>query len=305
MLSLAWPDPSAVLDLRLGALLTLFGIASYFDWRIREVRDELWLAGGLLGGVLLILSSGTTSLPLFGLYVLVVVFTVQHFIPWDARLDKHPQAVVALEGGLYFVVVLAATLAYLYLKPAPPAEFYAVVVAVVLSRVLFETGLLYGGADAKAMMTAGLLLPLAAAPLLVTLPPNLQYPLLQDIPFAFTMLVNGAVVTLAVPIVILAYNLSHGERRLPRAFHMYEIPTRELPHRFVWLKDPAPSERSREETTAEDEELRRKQAHELLSKGIDRVWVTPQLPFLIALALGALIGVLFGDLLLWFIASVP
>ncbi len=297
--------PGASVEIaRLLVLLLVFGAASYFDWKVREVRDELWIAGGLLGGAFLFLSSLGASLPLLGLYALVTVFVVQHFLPWDARLEGHDLVVILLELALYLAVIVATALAYLYLSPTPPADLAAVVVSVVLARALFETGLLYGGADAKALMTAGVLLPLAPAPLLVALPPTLQYPILQEIPFAFTMLVDGAVLTLGIPLVILAYNISRGEHRIPRAFHIFEIPTEELPHRFVWLKDPAPSERPREETTEEDEELRRTQAKELLAKGIDHVWVTPQLPFLIALAGGGLIAVLFGDLLLWLITSV-
>lgn len=286
-------------------LAAVLGVASYYDWRIREVRDELWMAGGLLGGVLLFLSLAPNSLPQAGLVALVVIFVLQHFFPWDARLEAHPDLILVAEGTLYLVVGLAVVVDYLYGIPGPAPELVSVVVATVLARVLFESGLLYGGADAKAMMTVGLLLPLASSPLLVTLPPNLQYPLIQDIPFAFTALVDGALLTLLVPVAVLGYNLSRGEHELPRALHMYEIPTEELPKRFVWLKDPAPEERPKEDTTAEDEELRKRQAKELLEKGIDRVWVTPQLPFLIAMAAGALIGVLFGDLLLWFVASLP
>ncbi|MDE1822320.1 MAG: prepilin peptidase [Euryarchaeota archaeon] len=302
---MSFPSLPWVLGGRLLGLLVVLGIASYYDWKIREVRDELWLVGGLVGGGLLIASSGTTNLALLGLYVLTTIFVLQHFVAWDARLESRPHLVLALEGGIYALVLGAAAVAFFDLQPAPPAEFYAVIVGVVLARILFETGLLYGGADAKAMMAASLLLPLGPMPLLATLPPSLQVPILQDIPFAFTMLVDGAVVTLAIPLVILGYNLSRGDARLPRALHLYRIPTKELPHRFVWLRDPPPPQHPREETTAEDEELRRQQAKELLEKGIDEVWVTPQLPFLIALAAGALIGVLFGDLLLWLISSFP
>lgn len=42
----------------------------------------------------------------------------------------------------------------------------------------------------------------------------------------------------------------------------------------------------------------------LKAMGVERVWVTPQLPFLISLALGAALGVLVGDVLVWFLTAI-
>jgi prepilin signal peptidase PulO-like enzyme (type II secretory pathway) len=296
-------DPSTLLDLRIGGLLVVFGLASYYDWKSREVRDELWLLGGLVGGALLFLGVDLSDPVWDALYVLLIIFVIQHFIPWDARLQQEPVLVTVIEGTLYAAVIILAAASYFWLQPPPPIEFYVVIVAVLIARALFESGLLYGGADAKALMAAAILVPLTPSPLAITLPVSLQSPVLGYIPFAFTMLVDGAVLTLVAPLVVLAYNLSKGERQIPRIFHMYRIPTAELPRRFVWLKDPPPPPHPREETTAEDEEIRTRQARELLEKGITEVWVTPQVPFLISLAGGAVLGVLVGDVLLWLIAT--
>lgn len=298
-------DPTLLLDLRVILLLSVFGVASYFDWKVREVRDELWLVGGVLGGVLLLLESLPWSLTVLELDALLLLFVIQHFIPWDARMERWPLAVPVLEGSLYVGMILAAIWAYLYADPQPPVGFFAGVAAVVIARALFESGVLYGGADAKALMVAGIMLPVIPQPWFPNLPATLQNPWLAEIPFAFTMLVDGALISLAVPLAIVAYNLSKGEHRFPHMFHMYVIPTEELPRRYVWLKDPAPEPHPREETTEEDNELRAGQARELLEKGVKEVWVTPQIPFLIPLALGAIVGLFFGDVLLWLIASLP
>jgi archaeal preflagellin peptidase FlaK len=298
-------DPTLVLDLRVVALLAVFAAASYFDWVVREVSDLLWIVGGIVGAALLLAGSTTTSPAVLLLYGLLSVFVLQHFVPWDAKLGEHEWAVLGVEAAFYVAMIALAGWAYLNLSPGPSVAFYAALFSVLLARALFESGLLYGGADAKALMVIGILLPVGPIPYLVSLPPALQSSIIADIPFAFTALVDGALLTLVAPLGILAYNLARGEHRLPRSLYLYEIPTKELPHRFVWLKEPKPAPHPKEETTAEDEELREAQAKDLLAKGVDRVWVTPQLPFLIPLAAGAVLGILVGNVLLWFLSLLP
>lgn len=299
------PDATLLLWIRIVVLLVIFGVASYFDWVIREVSDLLWLLGGSVGFFLFFLGPGTADPVVDVLYLLLGLFVLQHFVPWDERLGDRPWLVLGLEVSLYTLVVLAAIWSYFYVGPGDLVPFYAAIVAVVLARLLFETGVLYGGADAKALMTAGILLPIGPVPYLLAQPASLQSPFFTDIPFAFTMLVDGALLTLGGPLAILAYNMLRGEYQLPRSFHMYKIPTEELPKRFVWLKDPPPEPHPKEETTAEDIEIREGQAKALLAKGVKTVWVTPQLPFLIPLAIGAIGGILFGNVLLWLISQVP
>jgi prepilin signal peptidase PulO-like enzyme (type II secretory pathway) len=289
----------AILTAQVLVLLGGFGVASYLDLKEREVKDELWLALAVLGGLLLLLETNLSDLPVVGLEVLAIFFVIQHFLPWDRALEDRPALILGLEATLYGVVLILTLYAALVLRPAPPAAYFALVAAVILARLLFESGLLYGGADAKALMATGVVLPIGPLPWAVALPATFTGSLLVDLPYALTILVDGAVLTLVVPLLLLAYNLSKGERDLARALLTYEIPTEELPKRFVWLKEPAPEEHPREETTAEDIALREQQARDLLAKGVTTVRVTPQLPFLVALAGGAVLGLLVGNLLFW------
>lgn len=304
-------DPTLLLGVRVVTLLGIFAVASYFDWVNREVSDFLWLLGGGVGVVLFFLGPGTGNAVVDGLYVLLGVFVLQHFVPWDDRLSDHPWAVLTFEVSLYIFVILVGVWSYFAVGPTYLVPFYAAIIAVVLCRLLFEAGVLYGGADAKALMMVGVLLPVGpVVPLLFQAgwfvePASLQSSFFTDIPFAFTMLVDGALLTLFGPIAILGYNLSQGEHRLPRSLHMYPIPTEELPKRFVWLKDPPPASHPKEETTAEDIAVREGQARDLLAKGVRTVWVTPQLPFLIPLAIGAVGGLLVGNVLLWLLSLIP
>jgi preflagellin peptidase FlaK len=168
----------------------------------------------------------------------------------------------------------------------------------VFARVLFEAGVLYGGADAKALMIAGLLVPLFPMPFLVADSSPLALP--AFVPFPIDLLMNAALLSIAVPIAVAVRNLVRGDFRFGRGFTGFYLPVRELPDRFVWVRDPSvPSLAEREEaveTSEQDQELRREIARELSDRGLSRVWVTPQLPFLVLMGLGAVTALLAGNL---------
>jgi hypothetical protein len=72
-----------------------------------------------------------------------------------------------------------------------------------------------------------------------------------------------------------------------------------LSQSFVWLKDPLTNPDGEDpETTEEDAALRARQQAGLEAKGVREVWVTPQLPFVILLALGAATALLWGNLVI-------
>jgi Flp pilus assembly protein protease CpaA len=286
---------SARIVILLGGLL----YASYWDLRRREVSDGVWIVLTLAGTGFLLLSEPETT-TMWLLVALLGLFTLQHFVPWDSWLGGPGEGSLLIEVGLYALMFGSATWAFFFLAPGPNDQFYAALGAVIMARLLFEAHLLYGGADAKALMAIGLVLPLAPAPWVPLTGPS--SPLLENIPFAFTVLVDASLATLVVPLAIAVGNLYRGDRELRGLFHTYSLPTEELPRRFVWLKDPEPSEAEDAETTEEDEARRRAQAQELLQRGIRRVRVTPQLPFLVALLAGTLLSLAVGNLLFALVA---
>jgi archaeal preflagellin peptidase FlaK len=295
-----------ILAAQVALVLGGFGYAAFEDVRTREVTDRLWqllgIAGVLLGAVLV----GPSGVVPLGAWLLVGALVLEHMFPWDTR----PGSVVerygdAFELGAYGVV--AAVVALLAVRVGvgaggvPPAAI-EVLVMVVFARVLFELGVLYGAADAKAVMIAAVVLPFFATPLL-PLSSSLLLAL-RFLPFAFDLLLNAAVASLAVPIALAIRNVRRGEFRFPRGFTGYSLRVAELPERFVWVRDPnvPPSEGPEPETSAEDRAERAARARALADRGIDRVWVSPQLPFVVLLAVGAVLALLAGNLLLDLVA---
>lgn len=280
-----------------------FVYAAVQDVRTREVPDGVWQVLGVLGaalGAVAVLPGGL--LPL-ALWAVAAALALEHLFPWDDALgEPHAAKVPAIELLAYAVVVAVvagAAVRWGVGASAVPVAVIASVVTVVLARVLFEAGLLYGGADAKALIVAGVLIPVFASPLLFS--PAVEEPLLRILPFSLTLLTDAALLSVVVPVVIGLRNLLRGEFSFPRGFVGYTMDVTELPRHFVWVRDPTLGEDTLvdDAETSEDDTRRRTEiAHKLEAQGVRRVWVTPQLPFVVLLATGALAGLLFGNLLL-------
>jgi hypothetical protein len=280
------------------ALLAGLVYASWEDWRSREVADGVWrllAAVGAVGGAIALLGGSAVGLLAWGA---VAALVLEHLFPWDAGIERRSEALPGyLElGGYGAVTVLLIVLGAEYGigDAGLPVSAIAVYVSVLFARTLFEVGVLYGGADAKALMTAGLVVPLAPRTLLAM--PAHAVAVLAYYPFSLNLLMDAALVAVAVPLAIAVRNVRRGVFQFPRGFTSYVLPTERLDSEFVWLRDPvlAPSD-DEAATTEEDRALRRRQRAELEARGVRSVWVTPQLPFLLLLTAGAVLAFLVGN----------
>jgi archaeal preflagellin peptidase FlaK len=292
-----------------GVLVVGLGYASVADLRVREVTDRLWQLLGAIGlvlGLALVAGDGTVAVVS---WVVVGVFTLEHVFAWDDLLgDRWQDAADFIEAAVYaaVIIVLAVLIVHFGINgPGVPWAVIAVLATVLFARGLFEAGVLYGGADAKALMIAGLLVPTFST---VLAPLSGSFNLvLETLPFSVNLLMNAALLSLAIPIVIGARNVARREFRFPSGFTGYMLPVAEIPHRFVWLEDPlAAGGRSRDEleTSEDDQKERERIATELAARGVRRIWVTPQIPFLVLLFAGTVAALLAGNLVLDLIALV-
>jgi len=297
-----WTD--TLLSVEIGALLAGFAYAGASDLRTREVPDLLWQAlgaVGLLTGAFLVAPGGL--LPVV-LWLLVAALTLQHMFSWDLALGAGREGYADLLELIFYVitvaVVAAAALRDGIGASGVPYAVLACLATVLFARGLFEAGVLYGGGDAKALMTAGVLLPTFATPVLYH--PAALAPVVGILPYSVDLLMDAAILSIGIPIVIAIRNVARGEFHDLRGFTGYLISVDELPHRFVWIRDPTyGSAREAEdeiETSEEDRQHRIRIAEELRAKGVARVWVTPQIPFVVLMALGALMALLAGNLAL-------
>lgn len=285
------------------SVLLVGGLAfgAYADLKWREVSDRLWIGLGVAGGVLGLFDALAHATTDALLWLVVTAFVLEHLVPWDVALARRSENLPGLVEIAVYVGV-GALLAGVGLERgvgpgALPITVIAVYVSVVFARALFEVGVLYGGADAKALMVAGLLVPIDAVPLLAL--PASAASILALYPFTISLLMDAAIFSAGVPVYLALLNAARGEFEFPRAFVGYRLDVAELGKRFVWLKDPtfgSDPEEEAVETSEDDRALRARQQAELEARGVRRVWVTPQLPFIVFLAAGTVAALLAGNL---------
>lgn len=280
-----------------------FAYAAWSDWREREVTDALWQALGIAGFVLGFAAVAPGGALPIALWAVVGVFVLQHLFAWDVRLGpRWEEYADIIELVLYIAVVAVVGVAVFRFglgTQTVPVAVAAVLVSVLFARGLFEAGILFGGADAKALMIAALLVPMFPSPLFAQ--PASIAPVTTVIPFAVNVLMNSALFSVAVPVILLVRNARAKELHGLSSFIGYSIPVDELPRKFVWLRDPTfGSSREEEievETSEEDRKRREKIAEDLTRRGVKRVWVTPQVPFLVVMACGIVGALLAGNIL--------
>jgi hypothetical protein len=297
--------------LDLGALVLLagFAVAAALDFRTREVPDRLWQVLGIvgaIGGGVVVAPGGVAPV---AVWVVVSALALEHMFAWDADGKGAIGAwadvieVAAYVGVMAFVGV--GILRWGIGANGVPLTALALLLTVIIARALFEVGVLYGGADAKALIIAGVLVPLFPVPWLEI--PETARVFTSFVPFSVDLLMDAAVLSAAVPVAVAIRNLRRGEFSVRTGFTTYTIPVDELPHRYVWLRDPVrPADLDEEnaiETSEEDRQWRAKVAGELKSKGIARVRVGPQLPFVVLMAAGAAGALLAGNWIIDLLAA--
>lgn len=296
-------------ELSAGIVIVGISIAGAYDLATREVPDNVWRVVGVVGAAVVALTiAGIGSLLGTALWIVVAAYGLQSFFPWSERIQGiTARGEVGIEAGLAGGVIAVLLGAVLVVGIGPGQVPYTVIAAAIVllvARGLFEIRLLTGGADAKALIAMGLVLPIY--PTAVIGAAGVDSAFLQVVPFAFNALVDGAVLTLVVPLAIAVQNLRAKEFHWRGGFTSYSISVGELPDRFVWVDDSsaASNRAALEAETAEEDRLRRGEiAASLSARGRATLRVTPQLPFVFFLAVGTIVAVLVGNLL-WTVATV-
>lgn len=281
-------------------------VAAAMDWRHRIVKDFVWIALGAIAlgfvevdlvlqnaAAFLHFMTAATAILYFGVFFGEPMWAEEGFRIRAGRLLLYLSAPILL--GLSWVASTDdAARALLYRLLTMPAM-------IVIAHGLYEFGMLRGGADAKAVMALALLFPgiyphLDSLPLLR--PPAVIEPVLAAwFPLAFVVLVNSALLFLVVPLLLFARNAAAGDAKTLRAFAGYRVSLNEVPT-HAWLMDRIEEGKAVSVYIPRRTEDREEQLRLLREHGFEKVWVTPQLPFVTAMLVGFVLAVTVGNLLL-------
>jgi len=186
---------------------------------------------------------------------------------------------------------------------------FSILIWLIIFYGFYNLGLPRGGADAKALICIMILLP--TYPIIETITLNTSFfSMVADhpvtgfiFPFAFTTLMNGALIMLFFIIGLLFYNISKHQLKFPHALLGYRLPIKEIPNKFVW-----PMERilngKRKLMVMPDKDLNITDELEKFRKfGIKSIWVTPKIPFIIPIIIGLILTIFLGNILFEIILS--
>jgi len=166
-------------------------------------------------------------------------------------------------------------------------------IMILLMYAFFQMRLLFGGADAKALMALAILVPIQ--PLTGSLP---LWP--SFMPGSWIIFANATILFLLIPLSLLLCNASKRNLKFPHCLLGYKISLEKAKQSFVWplekIKDGKRKLMYMPKNFDADEELK-----EFEKLGITDIWVTPKIPFMIPLFAGFVVTFLFGDILLQFV----
>lgn len=285
--------------------LAVFLYASWRDLRTRRVPDNTWIVLGVAALAILEVELLKDGAPLEHHLLLIPTAIIFFAVFFGEELwTEEGLRFRPLRLGLYVIalVVLAYSVQHFIGTSGEQTDLYwahlSMPVLLVLAHVFYQFGILRGGADAKAFMSIALLVP-AYPSLEVGLPVIHLSSIAQAsmnliFPFGLVVLLDAALLLIFLPIVLLILNASKRDVHGLEALFGYRVSIDRLP-RFAWLMDKIENGEHVRVLFPRKRENREEEVMKLREKGLDHVWVTPQIPFILPLTLGFVSAFLIGN----------
>jgi preflagellin peptidase FlaK len=161
---------------------------------------------------------------------------------------------------------------------------------IVFMFILFNLRLIFGGADAKAIMALAIFAPIH--------PKIFNFPLWDEsiMPFSWVIFSNAVIVFILIPISLLVYNIVKNNIEFPYCFLGYKMSVKKAKQSFVWPLEQIKNGKRKFIYMPKEFNVE-KELKTFENKGIKEIWITPKIPFMIPLLAGFLVSFLFGDIL--------
>ncbi len=286
--------------------LAIFAGAAASDLQRRTVHEGWWIALILLGAVSILLTHPQWSPATTALWIGLVLLALEEVVPWPDALRADAPFSTTVDTIAFAAV--GAFVAYRWVTPGAgpvPPEIPATLGMIVGARLLYETGVLQGGADAKALMALAIAIPLTPAPVFGG--PSLSAAAVVVTPFALTVLIDGALMAAVASLALLAFARLRGEAAAlappgiyRRAVGALTATTAEIQEfRGVAMAGSAsPASIGDARPVAPLHRLPPEERSALL-----RDWRSWELPLVAFLAGGVVLGLLVGNVVFWLIGG--
>jgi preflagellin peptidase FlaK len=200
--------------------------------------------------------------------------------------------IMGVAGGIlliiqYFTIGFGDKTMYLVFIP----------IMIVLVYFLFQMRLIFGGADAKALMALAILVPL---------PPIINsIPLWKNsiMPAPWIIFSNSVVLFLFIPLSLLIFNAVKRNIEFPYCLLGYKMTIEKAKEKFVWPLEKIKDGKRKFMYMPKDFDTQ-KELEEFEKRGMNEIWVTPKIPFMIPLLAGFIASFILGDILFYLINAI-
>ena len=165
-------------------------------------------------------------------------------------------------------------------------------IMIVLVYVFFQLRLIFGGADAKALMALAILVPIQ---------PNInELPMWGQslMPGVWQVFSNSIILFLFIPLSLLVINILKRNFSLPHMFLGYKMKISTAKEKFVWPLEKIVEGKRKFVYMPKEFDID-KELNEFEKNKFDEIWVTPKIPFMIPLLGGFIVTFFFGDILFY------
>ena len=259
--------------------------ASVFDWKYREIPDWHWAIMFVVGIILSIAKVIDSGLDPVGLLMPLCVA----LIAFDCLYDREPS--IMMDMTIYIAIAILAIVPFVMIGGDVGRTFISIPITYAAMNVLYYTGLVRGGADAKSII--------AIASVFPTYPEILGMPII-DVPSgiesqvftpAFAVLTMALVLSLLYGVFNFIRNLIAGNTVMPQMIIGTMMPIEKAKVSKVWsMEDIVDGESVITTSAIEDDEIWKR----LEDGGRTEIWVTAIIPFLIPITIAFIIMVTVG-----------
>lgn len=171
-------------------------------------------------------------------------------------------------------------------------EMYLIFIPIMIGLVylLFQMRLIFGGADAKALMALAILVPITPSIILF------QTELRVVLPFSWSVFSNSIILFLFIPLSLLIYNITKRNVKFPFCVLGYKMNISKAREKFVWPLEKIKDGKRKFAYMPKDFDIEN-ELKEFENLGIKEIWVTPKIPFMIPLLAGFIVSFIIGDIL--------
>ncbi len=275
---------------------TILGYASILDIRTRQVPNRFWIFLSLLGITLILLRIKVDDERAEFTLILVPIVAILS----DVYLDSESSSALAgIAPVVKYAIALISVVALgaLWADDSYFQPLLAVPAMMMVFVALYVLDIIKGGADAKALIALSIVFPFVPAvgglPLIIPLNPAASV----LFPFAFSVLIDAAILVMFLPLGFLARNLASRDIKFPQMVLGYMIDSDTDAPGFIWLMEHVEDGKHRTYTRPRADEDTSKELLKLREHGRLKVWVTPKIPFIVPIFAGLVLATVAGNLL--------